>query len=128
MDEVMKKIRGKERWAWCMMFTSDIILIGENLEEVNNRLGEWKMVLEGKRLRISKTKFIEHEFGRTGQKVDKIKQLMTINGDEIGEVESFNVVGKSEEKRCCDKRIQMRLKGKVYRSVIETGAQWTEKS
>jgi hypothetical protein len=31
-----------------MMFANDIVLVGENLEEVNNRLDEWRLALEGK--------------------------------------------------------------------------------
>jgi hypothetical protein len=49
---------------WCMKFADDIVLIGDNLEEVN-RLNEWRLALEGKGLRISrnKTNNIEYNFG-----------------------------------------------------------------
>jgi len=39
-----------------MMFVDDIVLVAENLEEVDNRLDEWKLVLEGKGLRSSRNK------------------------------------------------------------------------
>jgi hypothetical protein len=38
------------------MFTDDILLVGENLEVFYNRLDEWKLVLEGKGLRINRNK------------------------------------------------------------------------
>jgi len=59
MDEVSKEIQGDI--PWCMMFADDIVLIGENLEVVNNRLNEWRLALEEKGLRISrnKTEYIE---------------------------------------------------------------------
>jgi len=42
------------------MLADDIVLVGENLEEINNRLDEWRLALEGKGLRIrrSKTEYI----------------------------------------------------------------------
>jgi len=40
MDEATKEIQGEV--TWCMMFADDmcVVLIGENLEEVNNSLEE----------------------------------------------------------------------------------------
>jgi hypothetical protein len=31
-----------------MMFADDIVLVGKNLEEVNNRLNDWRLALEVK--------------------------------------------------------------------------------
>jgi hypothetical protein len=47
------------------MFDDDIVLIGENLEEVNNRLDKRRLALKGKKLRISrnKTEYFEYDFG-----------------------------------------------------------------
>lgn len=46
------------------MFAEDIALVTENLEEVNNRLKKWKLYLEGKGLKISKSmiEFIKLKF------------------------------------------------------------------
>jgi hypothetical protein len=38
------------------MFADDIVLVGENLEEVNYRLEERRLALEEKGLRISRNK------------------------------------------------------------------------
>ena len=37
-------------------FIDDIVFVAETKEEVNNKLDEWREVLEGKGLRISRTK------------------------------------------------------------------------
>lgn len=60
MNEVTKEIQGEVPWN--MMFADDI---GENLE-VNKILEEWRVALEEKRLRVSrsKTEYIVHEFKR----------------------------------------------------------------
>jgi len=41
-----------------MKFADDIVLVGENLEEVRNRLDEWRLTFEGKEL-----KFMEINLG-----------------------------------------------------------------
>lgn len=46
MVEITNDIQGED--PWCMLFTVDIILIGEILEEMNNRLEEWKETLKAK--------------------------------------------------------------------------------
>jgi hypothetical protein len=38
------------------MFVDDVVLVGENRKEVNNRLNEWMSTLKGKRLRINRNK------------------------------------------------------------------------
>lgn len=67
------------------MFADDIVLIGENLEDVNNRLDEWRLALEEKSLRISRNKieYIDYEFGENDQEVEAIKRSMIIGGDVI---------------------------------------------
>ena len=39
-----------------MLFANDIVLVAEIKEEVSSKLDEWREVLEGKGLRISRTK------------------------------------------------------------------------
>jgi len=51
IDKVTKEIKVLEILL-CMMFSDDIILVGENREEVNQRLDFWRLALEGKGLRI----------------------------------------------------------------------------
>ena len=39
-----------------MLFADDIVLVAETMEEANSKLEEWRKALEGKGLRISRTK------------------------------------------------------------------------
>ena len=54
MEEISKSI-----WKTvprCMIFADDIVLVAKTREEVSNKLDEWREALEGKGLRISRTK------------------------------------------------------------------------
>ena len=54
MEEIFNSIW--ETVPWCMLFADDIGLVAETKEEVSNKLDEWRKALEGKGLRISRTK------------------------------------------------------------------------
>lgn len=43
--EVIKEIQGK--LPWWMLFPDDIVLVGENREEVKQKLDVWRLALEG---------------------------------------------------------------------------------
>ena len=53
MEDISESIW--ETVPWCMLFADDIVLVAEIIEEVNNKLEDWRVVLEGKGLRISRT-------------------------------------------------------------------------
>lgn len=67
------------------------------MEEVNNRLDEWRLALGGKILRISwsKIEYIEYDFGRRYQEFDRSRGggAMTISGVMIGKVENLKYLG-----------------------------------
>ena len=54
MEEISQSIW--ETIPWYMLFADDIVLVAETREEVSNKLDEWREALEGKGLRISRTK------------------------------------------------------------------------
>ena len=54
MDEISKSTG--ETVPWCMLFADDIVLVAETKDEASNKLDEWREALEGKGLRISRTK------------------------------------------------------------------------
>ena len=54
IKEISKSIW--ETVPWCILFANNIVLVAETEEEVSNKLDEWREVLEGKRLHISRTK------------------------------------------------------------------------
>ena len=46
MEEMSKFIW--ETVPWCMLSADDIVLVAETIEEVSNKLNEWREALEGK--------------------------------------------------------------------------------
>ena len=50
-----------------MLFVDDIMQVAETREEVSNKLDEWREALEGKGLRISRTKteYLRRDFSGT---------------------------------------------------------------
>ena len=62
IKEISKSIW--ETVSWCMLFADDIMLVAKTKEEVNNKLEEWRAVLEVRGLRISrlKTKYLRCNF------------------------------------------------------------------
>ena len=138
LDEITKDIQGE--LPWCMMFADDVVLVGESPEELGERLEVWREALEGKGLRISrsKTEVIVFDFGES----DSARQVMKMGDDEVGEVDKFKYLGSvvqnnggNEEDvknriKCgwlkwreasgvlCDRRMPIRLKGKFYKTVV----------
>jgi len=111
MDEVTKAIQG-DHVPKCMMLADNIVLTGENLEEVNNRLDEWRLALEGMELRIcrNKTEYTEYDFGGKDQEVYGTRRAMTISGDVIDEVKSFKYLGSLIQK---DRGFGMAVKHRI---------------
>src|SRR5688572_9181971 len=90
MEEISKSI-----WKtipWCMLFADDIIFVVETKEEANCKLEEWREALEGKGLRISRTKteYLRCNFGGT----ESIGELeMTIGGEVVACTSKFKYLG-----------------------------------
>jgi len=123
-----------------MLLADDIVLIDEIRDRLNDKLEKWRHTLESRGFRLSrlKTEYLKCRFssveGSGGEltlgevvipKVEKFKYLCSII-DEGGDIESdvnhhirlgwqklrnaFRVL--------CDKKIPIRLKGRVYRMVV----------
>nr|GFA83982.1 retrovirus-related Pol polyprotein LINE-1 [Tanacetum cinerariifolium] len=88
MDELSRGIQ--ENIPWCMIFADDIVLIAESVKRLNNRLESWRKTLEDNGLRVSieKTKYLRCDFSRAASGV------------------------------LCDKKIPLKLKGKIYKAAI----------
>jgi hypothetical protein len=95
-----------------MIFADDIVLIGENLEEVNNRLEKWRSALKEKELRIgwNKTEYMEYDFEGRYQKFEGIRRPITINGYVIGEDKNLKYLGSFVQK---DGNFGMDVKHKI---------------
>lgn len=68
------------------MFANNIVLVGGNLEEVNN---DQRLTHDGKGLKIirNKIEYIEYGFGEK-ERVERMMIPMEISGHVIGEVEN----------------------------------------
>ncbi|XP_057538000.1 uncharacterized protein LOC130815527 [Amaranthus tricolor] len=102
MEEISKSI-----WKtvqWCMFFANDIVLVTETKEEANSNLEEWSEALEGKGLRISRTKteYLRCDFSGT---------------ELIGGARGW-LKWQAATMVLCEKKFHRRLKGKFHRVAI----------
>ncbi|KAI3801889.1 hypothetical protein L1987_30006 [Smallanthus sonchifolius] len=90
LDELSKSIQ--DAIPWCMLFADDIVLIAESKETLNNRLKEWRTVLEHKGLKISrsKTEYLHCNF--SGANVDEETQI-SIEGGVVPKTLKFKYLG-----------------------------------
>jgi len=139
MDELTREIQDEVRW--CMLFADDIVLIDESKEGVNTKLECWRDTLEARGFRLSrlKTEYLQCRFsaGEGGvasevaiedaiiPRVEKFRYLGSIiqeNGEIDEDINHRIKVGWQKWRNAsgvlCDRRIPLRLKGRLYRMVI----------
>jgi hypothetical protein len=65
MDEVTRDIQGGI--PWCMLFTDDVVLMGESRTGVDQKLELWRRTLEAKCFRLSRSKaeYMKCDFSAT---------------------------------------------------------------
>ncbi|XP_070017583.1 uncharacterized protein [Nicotiana sylvestris] len=128
-------------FPWCMLFTDDIVLIGESQTGVNERLGVWRQTLKSKGFKLSRTKmeYLECKFNTGPGEVDmdvrlesqvvprrgSFKYLGSVihGGREIDEDVTHRIgVGWLKWRLAygvlCEKRVPMILKDKFYKAVV----------
>ncbi|XP_022013961.1 uncharacterized protein LOC110913437 [Helianthus annuus] len=139
LDELSKLIQ--EPVPWCMLFVDDIVLIAETKQCLNARIKEWRVALEGKGLRISrsKTEYLHCDF--SGVADDDDTQI-TIEDQLVPEATKFKYLGSFVQRDCdidsdvthriqagwcrwratsgvlCNRRFPTKLKGKFYRVAV----------
>jgi len=127
----------------CMLFTDDVVMLGESREELNGRFETWRQALEayGFRLSRSKTEYMECNFSKrrsrsilevkvgdhTIPQVTRFKYLGSIvqNDGEIEADVSHRIQagwlkGRRASGVLCDKKVPLKLKGKFYRSAVRS--------
>ena len=124
-----------------MIFADDIVLVAETREEVSNKLDEWRESLEGKGLRISRTKieYLSCHFSETspvGEPEVSIDETITksitkynylgsiiqrdeeIDGDVNHRIQVGWLNWRAAAAVLCDKKFPSKVKGKFYRATI----------
>ena len=123
---------------WTMLYADDVVLCSRNQADLQEKLQKWKDRLQHHGLKI-KTSKTEHM--ATGPEADNHNTIL-LDGTPITRVESFKYLGSvlDEEgdidadvkarmacgwlkwRECsgvlCDKKMPIRLKGKIYRTVV----------
>ncbi|XP_070031894.1 uncharacterized protein [Nicotiana tomentosiformis] len=138
MDALTHHIQGEV--PWCMLFADDIVLIDETRGDINGRLEVWRLDLESKGFKLSrtKTKYVECKFSDVTGEADVEVRLYSqvilkrecfkylgsiIHGDgEIdGDVTYRIGVGRMKWRLTsgvlCDKNVPPKLKGSMYANV-----------
>ncbi|KAK3553997.1 hypothetical protein QTP70_019112 [Hemibagrus guttatus] len=127
----------RQESPWTMMFADDIVICSESREQVEENLERWRFALERRGMKVSrsKTEYMcvnEREGSGTvrlqGEEVKKVQEFKYLGST----VQSNGECGKEVKKRVqagwngwrkvsgvlCDQKISVRIKGKVYRTVV----------
>ncbi|KAK3551899.1 hypothetical protein QTP70_031557 [Hemibagrus guttatus] len=135
MDQLSEEVRQESTWT--MMFADDIVICSESREQVEENLERWRFALERRGMKVSrsKTEYMcgnEREGSGTvrlqGVEVKKVQEFKYLGST----VQSNGECGKEVKKRVqagwngwrkvsgvlCDQKISVRIKGKVYRTVV----------
>ncbi|KAK3572984.1 hypothetical protein QTP86_011837 [Hemibagrus guttatus] len=136
MDQLSEEVRRESPWT--MMFADDIVICSESREQVEENRERWRFALERRGMKVSRSKteyMCVNERGGHG--------TVRIQGEEVKKVQEFKYLGstvqsngecgKEVKKRVqagfgkgwrkvsgvlCDRKISVRIKGKVYRTVV----------
>ncbi|XP_046972372.1 uncharacterized protein LOC124539093 [Vanessa cardui] len=109
--EVWKMLKGERCICKSMLFADDIVLVDEDGPEIQIRLEDWQRKLENVGLKISKTK-IEYMFCDFGG----LSKAIALDGAALLVRSAFKL--REQLTRTCDPQIPLKLKGKIYKSMI----------
>ena len=138
MDVLARGI--KDLSPWCVLYADDIVLCGTGSEVVEKKLEEWRRAMEDRGLKINRTKTVYLGFGvdgnldggsdvdLQGQSLERVNTFeylgatLAEDGDLDAEMTHRIQSGWRGWKRVsgilCDRRISLRVKGKVYKTVV----------
>ena len=126
----------KEQPPWCMLFADDIVLCGTRRDHVERKLEEWRTAMGERGLTISrkKTEYLgcnEHQDAEIQFQGEPLKRVKTFthlgstlaeDGELDAEVTHRVQRGWKNWKKVsgvsCDRRMNMKINGKVYRTVV----------
>ena len=120
-----------------MLFADDIVLCSTRIDHVERELEEWRIAMEERVLNISrkKTEYLgcnEHQYADIHLQGETVKILKTFTwylrwrriGELDAEVTHIVCSGWKNRKRVsgvfCDRRMNVKINGKVYRTVVRS--------
>ncbi|KAK6746049.1 hypothetical protein RB195_012270 [Necator americanus] len=135
MDTITKEIQ--KQHPWTLLFADDVMLASESRDDLQKQVQSWKDQLQqyGLRLNTSKTEYME-----CGPRIED--GSIRVDGTELNKVNCFKYLGSKvtstgdidQEGRArvnaawmkwkmatgvlCDKKVPVRLKSKIYRTVV----------
>ena len=136
MDVMTKDLR--EAVPWCILYADDIVLCAERREDLEEKLERWRVALEERGMKISRSKT---EY-MCASSVEEDGNSIILDGEEIKRVQKFKYLGsiveasggidqevrhriqagwnnwRSASGVLCDKKVPLRLKGKFHRTVV----------
>ncbi|KAK3560234.1 hypothetical protein QTP86_002183 [Hemibagrus guttatus] len=127
MEQLSEEVRQESPWT--MMFADDIVICSESREQVEENLERWRFALERRGMKVSRSKTeymcVNEREGSGTVRLQEFKYLGST-------VQSNGECGKEVKKRVqagwngwrkvsgvlCDRKISVRIKGKVYRTMV----------
>ena len=91
MEEISKSIW--ETAPRCMLFADDIVLAAKTKEEANSKLEEWRKALEGKGLRIRRTKIEYLRWDFSGTESIGEPEVTILGGEVVACTSKFKYLG-----------------------------------
>ena len=134
MDVISQEVRDQS--PWCMMFADDIVICSTDREIVEEKLEQWRKALEDRGLKISrgKTEYLrfnedqDTEICMEGERLNRVENFkylgskVSSNGNMDAEITHRVQAGWRNWRKMsgvlCDHKINVKLKGKVYKTVV----------
>ncbi|KAH0468674.1 hypothetical protein IEQ34_001906 [Dendrobium chrysotoxum] len=137
MDVLTRHLQ--EDVPWCMLFADDILLV-DKTEGVEGKLEVWRLTLESKGFRLSrsKTEYMECNFSSNrpsegivtlgDQVINKSRHFRylgsiiqsddEIDGDIVSRIQVGWLKWRNASGLLCDRKVPLKLKGKFYKMVV----------
>ena len=135
-DVVTEGVR--ESPPWCVLYADDVIIVTESRGDLETKLERWRQALESRGLRISRSKT---EYMTTDLEGDQ-EETIQLEGSNLKRVTSFKYLGSMTQSSgdldkeiahrvqsgwnnwrkitgvVCDRRVPIKLKGKIHKAVV----------
>ncbi|KAK3515449.1 hypothetical protein QTP70_021407 [Hemibagrus guttatus] len=103
MDQLSEEVRQESPWT--MMFADDIVICSESREQVEENLERWRFALEGRGMKVSRSK-TEHMCVNEREGSGTVR----LQGEEVKKVQEFKCLGSTVQSNGeCGKEMKVRI-------------------